>query len=679
MAQESNIKPKKVLFVSTYMLPHLGGVEKHISELAKELELRGWEVHYLVSGVSFKSGDVIPARVTTVPSAYFLKKKETWRWIDHHKEWIKSFTIVHVHDVAWWFLPMRRKDPTFHFFLTIHGYESKHLPTIKQQVMRKVSRKLAHRVIEIGSFHQKWYKTSKPDLLSFGAARYRPFPLPEKRSAVFIGRFDTDTGVKEYLRLAKMLGPDIPVAFYGFGPLEKEVIKATKTHPWITFHGSSLDPEETLRHHQIAFVSRYLGMIEAMQVGRLVVAQWDSPIKRSYLSSFPPTASMIIGHTAEDLFTQLKKLLKDSDAQHKMVKDAQAWAIRQQWSTIADQYEELWGIVYPATEQEIKKARCSIVVTVKNDQHMIDYLFNDLEKQENPPSEVVLVDGGSTDGTWEKILLWKPAFPVKKIQRTGANISEGRNLAVKEAKYDILIFTDLGCPLHPYWIQSLLGMYLRPLPSYRPADPIVFGRTFMHAESDLQRVFGSYLLVDYSIPGMRIRSYPSTRSMLISRDRFNQIGGFREDLKVSEDYAFSKKADALHIPFEIAVEGHVFWIPPNSWEEYIKKIFQYARFDVIGMNLRISVLKIYLRYIILGTAYAIHWSIGLALLALYLVMILKKRSHHLQSNNKYVLFPTAQLVTDFTVMAGTIIGLIELGFGKAGAFQLQIRDRSEDT
>ena len=88
----------------------------------------------------------------------------------------------------------------------------------------------------------------------------------------------------------------------------------------------------------------------------------------------------------------------------------------------------------------------SVVVTVRDDREELALLLEALAAQTTPPAEVVIVDGGSTDGTRELAAGWRPdSFTVRLIDAPGANISAGRNIGIEAATTEWIACTDAGC------------------------------------------------------------------------------------------------------------------------------------------------------------------------------------------------------------------------------------------
>ena len=83
----------------------------------------------------------------------------------------------------------------------------------------------------------------------------------------------------------------------------------------------------------------------------------------------------------------------------------------------------------------------SVAATVLNESQDIDALVTSLMQQTLAPAEVVIVDGGSTDGTWERLLAAKNNYanlvPIRdescNLKRSSGPIARGRNVAISAA------------------------------------------------------------------------------------------------------------------------------------------------------------------------------------------------------------------------------------------------------
>ncbi|MER3404903.1 MAG: glycosyl transferase family 2, partial [Chloroflexota bacterium] len=93
----------------------------------------------------------------------------------------------------------------------------------------------------------------------------------------------------------------------------------------------------------------------------------------------------------------------------------------------------------------------SLIVTVKNEAHSIEPFLDSLLAQTRLPDEVVIIDGGSCDGTVERILAYRHRLgcPLHIEVYPGANIAQGRNRAVALAQGDLIACTDAGVRLAP--------------------------------------------------------------------------------------------------------------------------------------------------------------------------------------------------------------------------------------
>src|SRR5271169_7182263 len=105
----------------------------------------------------------------------------------------------------------------------------------------------------------------------------------------------------------------------------------------------------------------------------------------------------------------------------------------------------------------------SVAATVLNERDDIDALVESLMQQTLAPAEVIVVDGGSTDGTWERLEAARSKYPTLipirdescSLQHSPGPIARGRNVGITAASSDVVACADAGCTYHPQWLANL--------------------------------------------------------------------------------------------------------------------------------------------------------------------------------------------------------------------------------
>ena len=214
--------------------------------------------------------------------------------------------------------------------------------------------------------------------------------------------------------------------------------------------------------------------------------------------------------------------------------------------------------------------KVTLISTVKDVGPAMNDFLASLERQTRRPDEIVIVDGGSRDGTLDAL---RSAPGVTAISEPGSNISRGRNVAIRAATHDIIAATDADCILADDWLENLVH------PIERGADvaagfyePLCtsFFETCASAVSVRER--------DELRPGWM----PSARSMAFRRDSYESAGGFPEWLDVGEDMYFNHRLRESGARVELAPRAVVYWrIRPTlaeTWRQYAG----YAEGDALG-------------------------------------------------------------------------------------------------
>lgn len=177
-----------------------------------------------------------------------------------------------------------------------------------------------------------------------------------------------------------------------------------------------------------------------------------------------------------------------------------------------------------AGERGAKRARISIVVPVLNEASTIDALQDQLDAIDlaRERCEVIFVDGGSTDGTRERV-----RAPYRLIDQQGCGRGGALNTGARAASGDVLFFLHCDSVLPARALDEIR----RVLETHRAG---AFGIRFDKATP--------VLVACQTMSNLRVRfrhiSY-GDQGLFIERALFFGIGGF-PDVPIMEDFHFAR-------------------------------------------------------------------------------------------------------------------------------------------
>lgn len=226
----------------------------------------------------------------------------------------------------------------------------------------------------------------------------------------------------------------------------------------------------------------------------------------------------------------------------------------------------------------------SIIIPVRNRQEDLADCLASLTSLLYPAekTEIIVVDDASSDDS----LQVAARFPVKTISlKTHKQVSYCRNLAVQGAKGEILAFIDSDCVADPLWLQELIPVFGDPdvgavggmvdsyfedkrLDRYEKVKSSLQVATWFKRSDETERFF-----------------YVPSCNLLIRRNLFLNLGGFREDLHVGEDVDLCWRLQNHGEALEYRPVGMVYHKHRNSLWPFCRRRFQYGTSEPVLQQL----------------------------------------------------------------------------------------------
>ena len=185
--------------------------------------------------------------------------------------------------------------------------------------------------------------------------------------------------------------------------------------------------------------------------------------------------------------------------------------------------------------------KVSVVIPTYNRAHFIEKCVSSVLDQTFKPEEIIVVDDGSSDGTWKKLqrMEFKQSFEnnttLRYIYKTHGGVSSARNIGIKKSTGEYVAFLDSD----DSWKKNKLERQLRSLEMNRFSCRIshsdeIWIRNGIRVNPMKKHHKSGGNLFEKCLKMCCIS--PSTA--LVHKTVFDDIGYFDENLKACEDYDF---------------------------------------------------------------------------------------------------------------------------------------------
>ncbi len=226
----------------------------------------------------------------------------------------------------------------------------------------------------------------------------------------------------------------------------------------------------------------------------------------------------------------------------------------------------------------------SVAATVLNEVDDIDSLVESLMRQTLAPTEVIIVDGGSTDGTWEHLEAARTRYPTLmpirdescSLQRSPGPIARGRNVGFTAASSEIVACADAGCTYQSDWLANLTAPILKGESEYS-----VGGSYIDPAKATVWDIASAPFF------GVKLNANAATksctaRSMAFRKELWQRVGGFPETVFLGEDTVFDAQVRKLMTP-AFAQGAKAVYQPRHSFRSALRQMVSYSVTDgVLG-------------------------------------------------------------------------------------------------
>ncbi len=225
----------------------------------------------------------------------------------------------------------------------------------------------------------------------------------------------------------------------------------------------------------------------------------------------------------------------------------------------------------------------SVISTVLNEAQDIDWLVTSLMAQTLAPTEVIIVDGGSTDGTWERLLAAKARYPnlipVRdescSLARCPGPISRGRNVAIRAATSEVIACADAGCGYDPDWLQRLTVSILNGDSEY------AVGGSCVDPEHHTVWDIASAPFLGVKLSQAAKTKSCAARSVAFRKELWQRVGGFPEEIFLGEDTVFDMRVRAVVTP-AFADRAKAYYRPLNSFTSAVRQVASYSVSDGVS-------------------------------------------------------------------------------------------------
>lgn len=212
----------------------------------------------------------------------------------------------------------------------------------------------------------------------------------------------------------------------------------------------------------------------------------------------------------------------------------------------------------------------TVVIPVKNEVHSIGKTLAAIFAQTRQPNEIMITDGGSTDGTIELIHKIQEEHPeLKLLCLPQAYPGHGRNHSIRHATGQVIACVDAGCFPEPAWLAELVQ-------PFQEGAEVVLGHVTINQHSTFQEAVARLF---FPQPGEVDLAAPPWigGNLAFTQQVWQAIGGFPEDQRAAEDFVYWQKIRQQGFRVVYAPTAVITWDQPSDLRSFFAQQNRYMR------------------------------------------------------------------------------------------------------
>ncbi len=197
----------------------------------------------------------------------------------------------------------------------------------------------------------------------------------------------------------------------------------------------------------------------------------------------------------------------------------------------------------PQTSRVRSPVKMSVVVPVRNEEHHISALLDDLQRQSFGNFEVIVVDDHSTDNT--SVMLKQSKIKHIFVANDGHGKKSALTKGIHIATGEIIVTTDADCRVTPRWLESIAQGF------QDHETQMLFGAVGMSGESFFDKLqsleFASVVGASAATAALGVPTMCNGANLAFRKAVFSRVGGYagNEHIASGDDEFLMRKILAV--------------------------------------------------------------------------------------------------------------------------------------